>query len=843
MTRLRITAIGTCRIHTPVRRAASRYPIEIDSRRNYGFVHTSDEALQLVQFLQGDKTLQPEIAPLVARDGDLARYAAEDWQPSDLHIVEISSSKRISCGGDAVQSNYLYHHFADFFASTERAKTFWTMVKKAHRRHLIYYLRHQPTFLMLSPQDRELLSSVQVEQQSFKAIKNDMAEIVERLGRDRLLFVTHVNAATPDDQLISSRDRLIRWVRLAAEQLDAPVFDPTPAMLEFGQEKALEKGGLDLTHYTPVFYDRIYDEMHRAHIASQMDAVGDAESVDSAGQQVATLAARLEAMLEIGDFFVASREIHAALSAMPDAHALRELRGVIRSRIGDYAGAVEDLASRGDDSALSQSMRVGLVEALNATGQWADALRVAENLLAEEYESASMYRSAAEAAERLGRADDAIAYAKQAFRADRDDLSAALHALVLLAANGSAEERAAWRSEILENIGASANGAFEVSMWAIRNRDEELFAAALTAVAPLDKGGTIDLLEDAFNAGMYGAVARSIDVAVALGRLPRRTSERRLAILQGALDTARGLLREGRPAQGYELAEAISGLADVTSSQVPGRKMASEARKLTTQMLRQVRSTIRDAYKEKDITEVIRLGRAAGDLLLGLPDVAVIFARSLQDAGDINEALAVMKRAHDRYAGDFMVTRWTARLASGAGDYATALEMYGALRRSDDPQLETIATEMDRFFRNVGGRSLKQLRALVMAGEFTPAVHLARLIEQEAGEQERVEKELNRLHSMLRRRLKDIEQGDGEPEERESVLRQIVQIRPSDQGMLRRFALELMRQLRFSEAAEIWDRIHALDPRNSSASKQRERCIKMAQRRVAAWGEDLEAAA
>jgi Flp pilus assembly protein TadD len=96
---------------------------------------------------------------------------------------------------------------------------------------------------------------------------------------------------------------------------------------------------------------------------------------------------------------------------------------------------------------------------------------------------------------------------------------------------------------------------------------------------------------------------------------------------------------------------------------------------------------------------------------------------------------------------------------------------------------------------------------------------------------------------MLRRRLKDIEQGDGEPEERESVLRQIVHIRPSDQGMLRRFALELMRQLRFSEAAEIWDRIHALDPRNSSASKQRERCIKMAQRRVAAWGEDLEAAA
>ncbi|MDQ3247251.1 MAG: hypothetical protein M3Q52_10255, partial [Pseudomonadota bacterium] len=64
-----------------------RYPIEVDNRRNYGFVHTSEEALQLVKFLQGDKQLQPQVAPLVARDADLARYEAEEWQPSDLHIV------------------------------------------------------------------------------------------------------------------------------------------------------------------------------------------------------------------------------------------------------------------------------------------------------------------------------------------------------------------------------------------------------------------------------------------------------------------------------------------------------------------------------------------------------------------------------------------------------------------------------------------------------------------------------------------------------------------------------------------------------------------------------------
>ena len=37
--------IGTCRIHTPLRDAVGRYPIKLQLGRNYGFVHTSAEAL------------------------------------------------------------------------------------------------------------------------------------------------------------------------------------------------------------------------------------------------------------------------------------------------------------------------------------------------------------------------------------------------------------------------------------------------------------------------------------------------------------------------------------------------------------------------------------------------------------------------------------------------------------------------------------------------------------------------------------------------------------------------------------------------------------------------------
>lgn len=843
MSSFTITPVGTCRIHTPLRRAAARYPIEVDLRRNYGFVHTSDEALQLVRFLQGDKSFQPEVSPLVARDGNFEQFDSEQWQPSDLHIVEISSSKRITSGSDSVQGNYVYHHFADFFASNERSRTFWTLVKRAHRQDLIDFLEQEPTFQLLSADDRELLTSLQMEPQSFKAIKSDMEEIAERLGRDALLFVTHVNATTPDDELIPTRDRLIRWVKMAAEQIEAPVFDPTPAMQDFGQEKAMESGGLDLTHYTPAFYDKVYDEIHRGHVVPLMGVTAAAEASDGADEQVARLAARLEAMLEIGDFFVTSREVHAALEEMPDALPLIELRGLIRSRIGDFHGAVADLTRRGDDSALSQSMRVGLVEALSATGDSAGALRVAENLLSEEYESAGMYRAAAEAAERLGRVEQAISYAKQAFRKDRSDLSAALHALVLLSDKGSSAETAAWRREILENIGTSANGAFEVSIWAIRNRDEELFAAALKAVALLDKAGTIDLLEDAFNAGMYRGVARSIGVAADLGRLPRSMSERRNVVIEGSLERARLLFAEGRPAEAYEVAHAILVLEDVSSSQIPTKKLAGEARRLIKDMSQHVRTTIREAYKEKDTDEVLRIGEAAGGLLLALPDGAAVFARSLHAAGRTDEALAVMKQSQAQNRDSFVANRWTARFAAIAGDYTTALETFGDLRRSDDPELWRIESELDRFFAGVEGRALKELRRLVMAGRYDQAMRLALLIKREVGAQERVDRELNRMHGLLRRRLKEVEQGEGEPEEKEAILRQLVQVRPSDPGFLRRFALELMRQFRFAEAAEMWERIHALDPGNETAARQRERCVKMAQRRMAAWGSEPDAAA
>lgn len=831
MSKLRITPIGTCRIHTPLRRAASRYPIELDLRRNYGFVHTSDEALQLVRFLQGDKEFRPEVAPLVFRDADLARFAAEDWQPSDLHVVEISSSNRVRSGADAVQGNYLAHHFADFFASNERSRTFWAMVKKGHRADLVNYLREQASYRLLSAADRELLAGLAMERQSFKAIKADMEEIVERLGRDRVLFVTHVNATTPDEELIPARDRLIRWVKMGAEQLGAAVFDPTPSMQEFGQEHALEKAGLDLTHYTSAFSDKVYEDLHRSHISSLFGAQLEDGDPQGAVAQVEMLATNLETMLEIGDWFATAKEIHAAVERRPEALRLIELRGMIRSRIGDFRGAVSDLTKRDEDREMSLGMRTALLRALTEIGDYPRARKVAENLISDEFENAEIYRDAATAAEQTGQVEEAVGFAKQAFRKDRDDLPSALHALVLLIQTGQSEAAEEWRKEILENIGTAGSGAFEVGMWAVRERDQDLLTAVLPSVAAADKGAVIDLLEEAFKARMIRAVADAVPLSAALGRLSRSLAERRSALFEQLLGEGEALLKDQQTADAFAIARSIVSLEDVSSTQIATRKLSSLGRRLMRDIVKGARISIRNAHSSGDSGEVLRAGERAGRMLLDHVDLATIVARTLRSSGRTKEALELMKQVQSRNPDSFAAARWTARLAAGEGDYTTALPLYDMLRRSSDPELQTITSEVEDFFAKIERRAVKKLRQLVVKEQYDEALALAQAFGQVYGEHERVERELTRMHRALRLRITAVNEEDGEVEDREPILRQIIILRPADPGPLRQLARELMRQYRFAEAAEAWKRLHALDPGNEEVVRNQNRCLKMAKRR------------
>jgi tetratricopeptide (TPR) repeat protein len=602
-------------------------------------------------------------------------------------------------------------------------------------------------------------------------------------------------------------------------------------MKKFGQDRAMENGGLDLTHYTPAFSDAVYDEFHLTHVGPTLAERSGLDGVTAEPEPGVGAAARLNAALELEDFETAAQKVFAAARANPELLPLIELRGLVRGRIGDFEGAASDLGMRGDDGALPHEMRIALLESLCITGDMDAALKVAKNLLADEFETAAIYNRAAQAAQHLGRTAEAAFYAKQAFRRDHQDLSAALQALTILAGHSDPGEVAEWRTEILDNMSSESNGAFEICLWAVENRDDAMFTAAIGSVRARDKAGVIGLLEKATEAGMYRAVADCIPLARDLGRMDPGLSQRRADIFQWALDEAARLVAAGQPVAAHELTGALSELSGESAAALRLEKFAMLATRLARSVERDVLKSIRAAYAQGEQETVVRLGENSVDLLSSDPDAGVIVARSLQTRERSEDAIRFLTAIQEANPDHFGARRWLARYAAFARNYGLAIRMYGGLDRSH-PGFKSVAAEVDRFFASVEPRAIKQLRELLESDQADEAFALLDALKAHTSAEEACDRELMRKHGNLRRRLTEIERGERDLEERESILRMMLRIDPADSSALRRLALECMRQFRFAEAAEYWEKLRSLSPDNESVVRNRERCQILARRRV-----------
>ena len=100
-----------------------------------------------------------------------------------------------------------------------------------------------------------------------------------------------------------------------------------------------------------------------------------------------------------------------------------------------------------------------------------------------------------------------------------------------------------------------------------------------------------------------------------------------------------------------------------------------------------------------------------------------------------------------------------------------------------------VPTRLERFFVSVERRSLKKLREFLDADRLDDALDLIEELKARTGAAAACERELARKHRNLRLRLIEIEQGDGDIDEREPVLRAMLRVNPEDVSALRRLAL------------------------------------------------------
>lgn len=110
-----LTAIGSCRIVSPVKRAQPYFNFQANFKRIYGFTHTSSEALQQIRFILGLIDIPEKVRPFIFRPN--VNYSNTDVHSrSDFYIIEISSQKKIMAYGFCLQINYLTRHFYEFLA-------------------------------------------------------------------------------------------------------------------------------------------------------------------------------------------------------------------------------------------------------------------------------------------------------------------------------------------------------------------------------------------------------------------------------------------------------------------------------------------------------------------------------------------------------------------------------------------------------------------------------------------------------------------------------------------------------------------------------------------------------
>jgi tetratricopeptide (TPR) repeat protein len=279
------------------------------------------------------------------------------------------------------------------------------------------------------------------------------------------------------------------------------------------------------------------------------------------------------------------------------------------------------------------------------------------------------------------------------------------------------------------------------------------------------------------------------------------------------------LLAGGLFGPAYDLADA--------ASQIRPDAIATRTRRAA---LVHYRSIIREAYARQDYSAVVEAWTDASEIILHATDAALLVAVSLHKMERNAEALEILLSVHDREPANATVLRWSGRIASLMSRYGIALPMYAALRHSEEPAAEKYRAEVVRFFETVERRALKQLRGAIIDGQFALALDLADLLESDIEDRDRLQGEVERLNRLLRVKLREIENGMSEDESRERVLLMLLRIKPDDAAILRRLALELMRQVRFQEAAELWTRLDRLAPAIETNMRNLEKCRILAAR-------------
>ena len=738
----------------------------------------------------GEVRIPVDVARLICRRGTDTTVTSA-YELADLYFVEISSAKLLTCRDWPVQLNYVARHFADFLSDRDRARWLWELAAESTGAPLLARFQAEPAYARLDATDQALLADLRLAESDPARLGRDIDAIVDRLGAERVVLVTHVDAQLPDGGTLASRSKLIAQVRNCAQERGLRCNDPTPGMEAMGQERALEKEGLDTAHYTLSFADMLCDEFHallmprpslaNTHAPAAVDEADDKQSIFR----------RIEREWEAGDFRAASQEVRCRIAAGDATPGLEFLLGRMSFELGDYATALESLSAARDQKGPDDTLdRMRMLSARNL-GKPQIALKIGEAMLADETETDEIIETCANAALAMGRLEVSTFYWKRQFWMRGGDETAARIVLGILAERDLPEARA-WRDSVFEKI--PSHSAALIHLWndLVTHGDRTSLFVRVSSFAVLDTN-TVIALAAAASDTMPLVGARLLEARGAIDACAGETASRlgQIAIVAG--ERCRSLTAQY--AEASDAVRAVEPLQAATVAHADARLLAP-LHKLVARTLRLAARVALAAGNNDRVVAICTECMATG---FDFMEMRSFLGRALIALDRAVDAMAHLRAAADNAVHPAAALFHVARLAVKAGLFADAIEAGTKALSGAGANIDHAAKLLD----GITTRSLRDVRRMTAEGRFEEAWRLSTAMTTIMPEKTSGFRERNAILRSLRALI-----GQSEGDTRLEHANRLLALDPSEPTALRTAAVETMRNHDFAASLGLWQRLN-----------------------------------
>lgn len=797
---LSIVPIGTCRIHTPLRRAEAFDGIEVRRTRNYGFTHTAEEALQQLRFMRGEQDFPADVLPILYRPGSEEKLARQKFVEPDLYLIEISSAKLITFDGVAVQMNYLNRHFNEFFSDAARTKKYWELASSGTDSAKIAWLNELPAFKRLSDADQRLLSGIRLERSNLPALRGVMEQIASLTGKDKVVFTTHVNALNPDGKRIASRAVLIDAVEAHGAAIGVEVYNPTQLMLAFDQRLAMEKGGLDLTHFTDAFADHLAADWNRAFLNNTL-------GLSAAGAEPEALEG-YSALIANGDIFEASRKLRALVRCKGATDLQERELARLDFRLGNYESVVKRLGELDQSVIVDTDDQVSLLVSLFELGEYERASQAAERLLGDEVETTEITRYAALAADRSGQSNLAKAHWQRLFYSGEhsDEAGSAIISLVSREGHDDATRRE-WADKVLKKN--PAHPAALTLLWQLAMEADDTAAglALLERSRNLPDDTVLAIAQACVANGWLAFGARVIAASTKTDRVASWVQERAPDWLRMGV----GHLEDGDLAKAAQHIQGSWELGSRGNSAIRSRRALE----------RQFRIATRNAYAAGEYVKVLELTHAARSSFTEYPEMDAYAGRAAYATGDYEVAVDHLVRATDDISPDMKLVQMLARAAGIVEDYGAALDAHRLIIESTDATTKQVEASCKQV-ASLAGRLIRHARQLTGTGNYVEAHAVLERASFVNDFQERLENEKAANLKALSKHIQALDSDDNE--ERFAYGKMLFNLDPQSQFGAKNAAVGAMRLHRFADAIEYLQFMRPLTPNKDQIDRNISKC-------------------